>query len=288
MSEQRDRQVPGNRIRRPVGILFVLILITIIISAFVQCGKPPAAVRELPAPASPAAAASETPQVSPAMKPPVPSPAPSAASAAPSVSPGPSKTPERPVLQEYAGRFKENDDFIAWLSISGTPIDYPVMYSPEDHDYYLTHNFKKKKDKNGLLVLQADCDPYTPGTNLIIHGHNMKSGKMFGTLDKYNNKAYWRKHPTIRFDTLYEKGTYRIVSVFLSKVYEEDYKGFMYYRFLNAATEAEFKDFYKNVKNMSLYDTRVDAKFGDTFITLSTCYYQAVNGRFVVVAKKVK
>ena len=46
--------------------------------------------------------------------------------------------------------------------------------------------------------------------------------------------------------------------------------------------------FLSNVKSLSLYDTGVEAKYGDTFITLSTCDYEEEDGRFVVVARKIE
>lgn len=194
--------------------------------------------------------------------------------------PGPS------VLPGLASLYEQNPNLAGWLKIEGTEIDYPVMFSPLDQDYYLTHNFDKQSDKNGSLLIQKECDPFKPGTNIIIHGHHMKSGKMFASLDGYKEKSYWLKHPTIRFDTLYEQGEYEIIAVFLSQVYNKNEDVFKYYQFFNADTQAEFDDFYNNIKALALYDTGVDANFGDTFITLSTCSYHTENGRLVVVARK--
>lgn len=205
---------------------------------------------------------------------------------------GVSQTPAssaKPLVLEYLKPlYEQNPDLIGWLSIEGTVIDYPVMYSPQAHDFYLSHDFEKKKDKNGLLVLQADCDPFTSGTNLIIHGHKMKSGKMFGTLAKYKDQSYWKKHPVIKFDTLYARGEYQIFAAFYSKVYDVNKDVFKYYHFINANTEAELQDFITNVKKLALYDTGMDVVFGDTLITLSTCSYHTKDGRFVVAAKKIK
>lgn len=198
----------------------------------------------------------------------------------------PMANPEPSVLPGLATLYEQNLDLAGWLSIEGTVIDYPVMFRPDDRDYYLTHNFDRRKDKNGALFIQADCDPFQPGGNTIIHGHNIKSGNMFGDLNKYKDETYFREHPVIRFDTLYERGEYRIVAVFLSQVYRKNDSVFKYYQFLQADTEAEFDDFVSNIKALALYKTGVDAKYGDTFITLSTCSYHTENGRLVVVARK--
>jgi sortase B len=191
------------------------------------------------------------------------------------------------ILPELASLYAQNPDIAGWLTIDGTGIDYPVMFTPEDGEYYLHRDFNGKADKNGSLFIQKDCDPFTPGTNIIIHGHNMKSGKMFAPLLKYMDKAYFNEHPAIRFDTLYQKGEYEILAVFLSKVYKKSDKVFKFYEFTQADGKDRFDDFIGNVKKLALYDTGVTAGFGDQLITLSTCEYTDENGRLVVVAKKV-
>lgn len=111
---------------------------------------------------------------------------------------------------------------------------------------------------------------------------------MFGDLDLYLKESFYKEHSTVSFDTLYEKRTYKIVAVFRSQVYNADDDVFKYYQFYEADTQEEFKDFYRNIKKLSLYDTGVKAEFGDTFLTLSTCAYHVKDGRLVVVAKRIR
>lgn len=216
----------------------------------------------------------------------VPTPTPTPSS--PTATPSPTAPPAPTVLPHLALLLDQNPDLAGWLSIEGTVIDYPVMFTPQDEEHYLQRNFDGKPDKNGSLFIQKDCDPFTPGTNIIIHGHNMKSGRMFGDLDKYKKESYWEKHPVIRFDTLYEQGEYEIIAVFLSQVYNRSDEVFKYYQFIRADTQAEFDDYVGNIKCLALYDTGVSAHYGDSFITFSTCAYHVPNGRLVVVARKVE
>lgn len=198
------------------------------------------------------------------------------------------EAPAEPVmLAQYAALYKENNDLTGWLSIEGMVIDYPVMQCGDD-EYYLHHDFYGNEDKYGCLYVRERADVNTPGTNFIIYGHNMKDGSMFGDLDLYRDEGFGREHSLISFDTLYEERTYEIVAVFLSKVYNSDEEAFKYYQFYQADTREEFDYFYENIKELSLYDTGVEAEFGDTFLTLSTCAYHVEDGRLVVVAKKVK
>ena len=115
----------------------------------------------------------------------------------------------------------------------------------------------------------------------------MKSGKMFGSLQKYSDETYFKEHQYIQFDTIYEKGTYQVMYVFRSKVYSEEEITFKYYQFINAASQQEFNSYMNEMAELSLYDTGVSASYGDKLLTLSTCDYQESKGRFVVVAKKV-
>ncbi len=193
-----------------------------------------------------------------------------------------------PVDNPYADSYLANDDMAAWLQIPDTVIDYPVMWTPKDENYYLYRGFDKLKNQNGCLILDTDSslDPLT--TNLIIHGHNMKSGAMFGNLTDYADKDYYEKHKQIILYTPERQRNYEVIAVFRSQVYKKSDTVFKFYKFFQADTEEEFLDFYNNIKKLSLYDTGVTAEFGDHFITLSTCVYHVTNGRFVVVAKEVE
>lgn len=191
------------------------------------------------------------------------------------------------VLDEYKTLYQKNKKLIGWLKIDDTLIDYPVMQT-SDNEYYLDHNYNQEYDKNGSLFLDCNCTAYPQSTNLIIYGHHMKSGQMFGGLQKYAKESYAQKHSTIQFDTIYEKGTYQVMYVFRSQVYNENDIVFKYYQFIEANSEEEFNSYMREMEAVSLYDTGVTASFGDSILTLSTCDYSQEDGRFVVVAKKIK
>ncbi len=227
---------------------------------------------------------------------------------------------EPAVMDKYAALYEENRDLAGWLRIEGTEIDYPVMQhrgaaedadviqyesdvqneggawcggdvqnrddaQAEESEYYLNHDFYGEKSRYGCLYVKGKAD-IEKGTNFIIYGHNMKDGSMFGSLDLYEAESFYREHPVIFFDTLFEERTYEIIAVFPSQVYPEQEDTFKYYQFYQADTKEEFYDFYKNIKALSLYDTGADAEYGDTFLTLSTCAYHTEDGRFVVIARK--
>lgn len=202
------------------------------------------------------------------------------------------------MLPQYESLYDINNHLIGWLFIEGTVIDYPVMQTPDDENYYLELDFNKQPNKNGSLIMDTDSvvgsgtksrdyqDGTAPSTNLIIHGHTMKSGEMFGDLQRYAEEEYGKNHSIIGFDSLYEEREYELISVFYSQVFYETDDVFKFYKFFQADTQEEFDDWYGNIKKMSLYDTGVEAQLGDEFITLSCCAYHVEDGRFVVVGKR--
>ncbi len=204
------------------------------------------------------------------------------------------------ILPEYQTLYAENSDLIGWLRISDTVIDYPVMQTPEDEEYYIDRGFDRRPNSNGCLIMDTDsvvgvgtaAQQYqggeAPSTNLIIHGHTMQSGAMFGKLQLYADQEYAAAHRIIQFDSLYEHREYELISAFYSQVYYPYENVFKFYYFFNAETQEEFDDWYSNIKSLALYDTGVTAEFGDSFITLSCCSYQVEDGRFVVVGKRIQ
>ena len=190
------------------------------------------------------------------------------------------------ILAEYKNLHNKNKKLIGWIKIDDTIIDYPVMQTV-NNEYYLNHNFNQEEDRNGCIFMDYQCDVIKGCDNMILYGHHMQSGKMFGTLNKYSSESYYEEHPKIQFDTIYEKGQYEIMYVFRSKVFSEEEITFKYYQFINAGSEQEFNSYMNEMAALSLYDTGVTAAYGDQLLTLSTCDYQENDGRFVVVAKRV-
>lgn len=192
-------------------------------------------------------------------------------------------TEEESILPEYGGLFLQNPDMVGWIKIEGTNINYPVMQTPNEPNFYLKHNFEKEYSDLGVPYIQEDCD-IASSDNLVIYGHHIKGQKMFGALESYKDKDFYGEHKVIQFDTLTQHGEYEIIAVFKTVAYSSE--GFRYYDFVNAENEDEFNAYVGKCKELALYDTGVTAEYGDRLITLSTCEYSAQNGRLVVVAKK--
>lgn len=192
---------------------------------------------------------------------------------------------ELTAYDKYAAVYEQNSDFIGWISIEDTKINYPVMQTPGNKDFYLKHAFDKSYSEYGVPYMQENCK-LGLSDNCIIYGHHMQDGSMFADLCKYESEDFYKEHKIIHFDTLAGFGEYEIVCVFKTAAYSAD--GFKYYHFVDAADAAEFNSFLSSCQSLALYDTGVGAEYGDKLITLSTCEYSRSNGRMVIVTRLVQ
>lgn len=191
------------------------------------------------------------------------------------------------ILPEYQALYEKNSDLAGWLTIEGTDIDYPVMQAvAQSSDFYLNHDFNGKEDINGSLFLDFRNNLQKPNDNMIIYGHNMKSGMMFGELKQYLEPSFWREHKKVTFNTIYEKAEYEIVAVCLSKVAEDGAGKFKYYDFIEAGSKKAFRQFVENIKELNIMDEKLELSYGDKLLTLSTCNSYTEDGRLFLVAKK--
>ena len=189
------------------------------------------------------------------------------------------------ILRQFGQLYKMNPDVVGWMRIPGTVVDYPVMYKPDSEEFYLRKNYYGEKATHGCLYIQETCSVFPQSDNLTVYGHNMRDGSMFGCLKNYRKESFWKKHPVITFNTLTEEAQYEIFAVFATT--SSVGKGFKYHYFIDAAGGEDFREFVDTCKKLSFYDTGIDPEPGDRFITLSTCEDTLINGRLVVVARRV-
>ena len=194
--------------------------------------------------------------------------------------------PVQKILPQYASLYEENPDLFGWIRIEGTVIDYPVMFSPDNEEFYLHHSFDLSESQCGLPFLDADCS--NDGFIYLLYGHHLINGSMFSAITKYADATFLKEHPTISFDTLYEEGEYQVFAAFYSRVYySNETNVFRYYRYTDLSDSVIFDEYLEQVKTASLYDMDIEISYGDTLLVLTTCNYHTENGRFVIVAKKI-
>lgn len=184
----------------------------------------------------------------------------------------------------------ENSDFKGWITISGTQVDNPI-YQTDNNDYYLNHNQKKQRSVYGALFFDRDdvIDEYGTDKNLVIYGHQMKNGSMFGSLKKLKSLSFYKENPTVEFSTLYKNSTYKIYAIFILNASKADDNNYIYniYKqdFIN---ETDFNSWRDEAYERSIINTGVDVQLGDNIITLVTCSSDFENARLVVMARETR
>ena len=190
------------------------------------------------------------------------------------------------VIPELKGQYERNKDLGGWLTVPGTGFGYPVMYTPENWEYYLHHNFAGQADKVGIPFFGEGSE--IGGDNTLIHGHNVNGTLQFGYIWNYQYPAFRAEHPSIDFKTIYDgASTYEVMAIFFAPVYPADTEGvFKWYQYVGNLSERQFNYFVEQAKAASLYDTGINASYGDKLITLETCADNETNTRLVVVARR--
>ena len=187
---------------------------------------------------------------------------------------------------KFAALKDQNSDFIGWISIEGTSLDFPVMYAPDNKDYYLKHDFKHQYSDYGVPYLdeKTTIGANAQSNNLIVYGHNMKTGTIFGCLTEYKKAAYYQEHPIIEFDTLYGDAQYEVFAAFAIDVVQDT--SFVYNQYVDTDEDA-YNAYVDEVIRRSDVNSGIRPVYGEQLLTLSTCEYSSANGRYVVVARRV-
>lgn len=196
--------------------------------------------------------------------------------------------PEAEILPQYRELYAENSDMVGWLRIDGTDIDYPVMQTPGDNEYYLRRGFDKLYATSGSLFLDERCSLGLDATaNWLIYGHNMSDGSMLGQLDRYEDPDFYAEHPTFTFDTLTTPGTWQVVAVIRTTLGADEWP---YYTFFDAGSRADWQRRVDAILDLALYDTGVVPEYGDQLLTLSTCGTSSfyTDERFAVLAVRME
>lgn len=193
------------------------------------------------------------------------------------------------LLAYYRALAQENPDMVGWIRIPDTAVDYPVMHTPEQPQYYLHRDFDKSRTAEGLPFLDSRCDAEAPTDNLIVYGHNMRSQRMFGELRQYREAEYREAHPLISFDTLTERRTYRVYAGFLVRLEEDPAaEGMTCYRVQLTSDEGQLRALREYAASRALFlNPEAEPELHSQLLTLSTCNGVGKHERFVLMAVRV-
>ena len=204
------------------------------------------------------------------------------------------------VAEDLTQAYAQNDDLVGWLK-AGDGIDLPVVQS--DNTYYLDHGFTGEENKNGTLFLNMNNQLFPADDVLLIHGHNMKDGSMFGTLSKFEQYDYACEHPIVTFQTIHdEEPVYYVpISVFNASMLPDHSSYFDITQIVFPDDEeggeedsstfrqsTAFKTYLEEIQAESLWDSPVDVNVDDKLLMLITCSYDLEDGRLMVVCRKLR
>lgn len=186
------------------------------------------------------------------------------------------KEEDIPVLLPYHLLLEANSDVVGWLRIENTEIDYPIVQA-SNNEYYLERNYKQEKHRAGSIFMDYRNDIRKENRHLILYGHNMKDGSMFGSLKHFLNEDFLKQNVIFSFETLYKSYTVEIFSVYQTLV---DFN----YLQTEFSSEQEYEAFLQKLQDKSQFELDVELERTTNIITLSTCDYtlDREDGRLVI------
>lgn len=201
---------------------------------------------------------------------------------------------------------KQNKDIAGWIKIEDTNVDYPFFKDPGEipegvsyyggeaygvNDFYLHHDSNRNYEFAGSLFMDYRDDfggvEDLQSENIVIYGHNMANNTMFGSIRRYRQDySFFEKSPFIQISSNYKDYDYVICGCIITS--GNWYADFTYWNLEELDTKEDFDYYMDNVRAKQLFDTGVDVEYGDKLLTLSTCYANEDNSRFLVVARRLR
>ncbi len=193
------------------------------------------------------------------------------------------------IKDKFLKLYSMNPEFIGWVQIDGTDIDYPVMQTT-DNDKYLKTDFYGKYHRLGTVFADYRAKISEDGNsdNIVVYGHSANNGEFFSPVRKYKSLDYYKEHPIIHFDTLYEEADYVILAAFMVDASDTTETAFAYHDVHDFNTQETYDAFFEEVEKRSYFQTEIPHTIDDRYLTLSTCDYEIKNGRLAVVARKLR
>ena len=182
--------------------------------------------------------------------------------------------------EDYDKLFAINNEFKGWIRVPNTKVNYPVVQA-SDNDYYLTHNFKKEVNDGGAIFLTYENKAPFEDRNTIIHGHHMKDGSMFASLEELKDETFFRANNRVYINTRDQVLEYEIFSVYAETANIDPYRdGF--------SSDEDYIGYLNSLKGKSMFNVDMpEFNKDDKIITLSTCTYEIEDGRLLVHGRLV-
>lgn len=190
-------------------------------------------------------------------------------------------------LSGFENLLKINPQVCGWIAVPGTGLSFPLLQG-DDNEFYLHHDIYGQNNRHGAIFVDHKADLYGGEANMIIYGHHMRDGSMFGSLKEYEDRSYWEEHPSFFLFLPEEEREYEIIAVLKNDIYSREKEPFQYYDYEHIPDREMFDEYCQGIKSHSLYDTGLTARYGDELVTLCTCSYSGKDQRLLVVGKRLR
>ena len=190
-----------------------------------------------------------------------------------------------PIQVSFATLLAANPDTVGYLAM-GDLLSLPVVQRENDNEFYLNHGFERQEAREGALFLDGVNRLVPEDDCLIVYGHNMKNGTMFGQLSAMQRANVLREHAIVRFDTLYANHLYVPFAAFYASMKKDSANYFEVRRFLMQPEEMEA--FIADLRDRSRVDVPVDVAYGDSLLLLVTCDYHGDDSRFILALRRLR
>lgn len=170
-----------------------------------------------------------------------------------------------PFVYNHQALLNINPDGLGFLYVPSVDIRLPIAQTT-DNDFYLTHTFDKTYNGNGCLFVDYRITNKLKANHVLIYGHNMNSGAMFGSLSRYETPSFYQTEGNDVFYIYTEDviRKYKIFTVYITDPISDTFT-------FNFSNLAGLREYAKNVQAQSLYNTGVDITNTTQIVTFSTC-----------------
>ena len=183
--------------------------------------------------------------------------------------------------EDYNKLYSINQDIKGWITVPNTSVNYPIVQT-SDNSYYLHHNFNKEANDGGAIFIACENKNPFEDQNTVIHGHHMKDGSMFATLNKFKDIDFFKANKYIYISTKDTVRKYEIFSMYVERASVNPYE-------ISFSSDEEYLSYLKALSGKSIYGTDIgEFSADDKILTLSTCTYEVNDGRLLIHAKLIK
>jgi len=189
--------------------------------------------------------------------------------------------PSTPEPINFSALLKINSELIAWVRLPDTVIDYPIVQT-NNNTRYLSHLFDGTSSRLGSLFMDYENKGQFSDQHILIYGHDMQDGSMFGTLKNYTSSAYYKEHPEALI-FMPDGGIYRLVIFAAARM-----PAFRSELPVSFDSDKEFLDYVAKIRSLSAFATDITIEANDHVVSLCTCVSDSTEYRFIVSGKLVK